>query len=672
MSNYIPVYAHPDRMPVDISFVFENEKPSGKHGFCKVDGEHFVFEDGTRAAFWGVILNGAASFPEHEYSEKLARRLAQAGVNIVRFHQLDSEWATPNIYRITAGKTLHTTRVLCEESLDRMDYLIKCLKEQGIYATVDMTTYRKFKTGDGVVDADKFMLNVQKIYAIYDPTMIELQKEFCNNYWNHFNPYTGLKYKDDPFFVMCDIINENDMFKMPRARKGWQDIPYYDNMFLDMFRAWVKENGIDYDVDKCVLYDKKDETQIAFRTYLHKKYCEDMYAYIRSLGVRVPLTGTNWTGAGGLVKAQENMDFQDGHCYFYDWNWGEYEKVTANVSLTGQKAAPLGGACTSRIAGKPMFMTEWNMPFSNSYRAEGPIWFPAVAALQGWGGMSIHTYAYGTHLSDNNIIGKEATSLTIGGIPYREGIFSCWNDPASFGLFYHGALMLRRGDVAESQHTVGNRIKDMGSVVKTLTGSAMEIHKVASVLDTTDTSKLAEIFDEDQAYPHEDPNVITSDTGEIFRDKKRKLGGVKSPRTKAVYGFFGSKEISNKRVEKIVDLDGVTVNANTDFGVIAISSLTDDPICHSDNMLLTAVGRARNTDMQFDGEKLIDYGHPPVLIEVIDAEIRIKTDRPNLFVWGINSDGYYVGRLDSVYEDGELKFHIGPHFPAQYYLIMEE
>ena len=31
-----------------------------------------------------------------------------------------------------------------------------------------------------------------------------------------------------------------------------------------------------------------------------------------------------------------------------------------------------------------------------------------------------------------------------------------------------------------------------------------------------------------------------------------------------------------------------------------------------------------------------------------------------------------VGMLATTYENGELKFHIGPHFPAQYYLIMEE
>ena len=98
MSRYIPQPAYPDAMPVDISFVFESEKPAGRHGFIKVCGDDLRFEDGTLARFWGVNFNGGACFPEHDYSPKVARRLAQAGCNIVRFHQMDAEFDTPNIY----------------------------------------------------------------------------------------------------------------------------------------------------------------------------------------------------------------------------------------------------------------------------------------------------------------------------------------------------------------------------------------------------------------------------------------------------------------------------------------------------------------------------------------------------------------------------------------------
>ena len=38
IAKYIPYVLLWDKMPIDISFVFENEKPAGKHGFLQVKG----------------------------------------------------------------------------------------------------------------------------------------------------------------------------------------------------------------------------------------------------------------------------------------------------------------------------------------------------------------------------------------------------------------------------------------------------------------------------------------------------------------------------------------------------------------------------------------------------------------------------------------------------------
>ena len=114
MSKFIPFPMFYDDVPLDISFALEQDIPAGKRGFLKCDGDVFRFEDGTPARFWGVNINGGANFPEHDYAEKVARRLAQAGCNIARFHQLDAEWDTPNMYALTKGKRVTTTRVLDE------------------------------------------------------------------------------------------------------------------------------------------------------------------------------------------------------------------------------------------------------------------------------------------------------------------------------------------------------------------------------------------------------------------------------------------------------------------------------------------------------------------------------------------------------------------------------
>ena len=184
MSRYIPMPAYPDRMPVDISFVFEDEKPAGKHGFVCADGDDLRFEDGTIAKFWGVNFNSGACFPDKDYAPQVAARLTQAGCNIVRFHQMDAEWSTPNVFAFTKGKRVTTTRQLDPRSMDRLDYLIYCLKQEGIYCYLDMMTYRKFKEGDDVPFHES-LLDGGKPWSLVDPQMIALQKEYCTQLWTH-------------------------------------------------------------------------------------------------------------------------------------------------------------------------------------------------------------------------------------------------------------------------------------------------------------------------------------------------------------------------------------------------------------------------------------------------------------------------------------------------------
>ena len=675
MSRYIPVYPHYDRMPIDISFLFEDEVPAGKHGFCKVDGDHFAFEDGTKATFWGVIPNGASNFPEHDYAEKCADRLAQAGCNFVRFHQLDADWHTPNLFRFSAGRRVETTRKFDPKSMERLDYWIKCLKERGLYASVDMTTYRRFTSGDGVV-CPELLSNGAKMYSVFDPHMIELQKEFCTNFWEHYNPYTELKYKDDPFFAFCIISNEVEPFRnfrksSPLTHKA--NIPYYEEEYREMFRAWLRERGSDREVpDDLVRGDAKDPEQVEFCTELHQKFCETMYAHIRSLGVKIPITGTNYTKNGAVVKAQRNMDFQDSHCYYRFNMWEEQEKVMPNRSMIAEPRCPIAKANINHLYGQPMFMTEWDNTWPNSYRAEGPIYYPAIAALQGYSGMSIHTYGYSPYHKDTDVIGKESEAAGgPGGSAFREGMFTVWNDPAKFGLFYHGALMMRRGDVRQAEKTVGSLLTGnaIPKMVDTLQASAMDFHRVVSVLPEQDKTGLDEVYDSADTYPGIDEDVLVSDTGELWRDKKRKIGAVDTPRTKVVYGALHIYNQTGLSYQNRVDLNGMSVKSHTDFAVVAASSLSDKPLNETDNILLSTIGRACNTGMSFDGEKLLDYGRPPIQVEVIDAEIEIETVHPDLVIWSIDSNGYMTGRLNSVYEDGRLKFHVGPKYASPYYLI---
>ena len=158
---------------------------------------------------------------------------------------------------------------------------------------------------------------------------------------------------------------------------------------------------------------------------------------------------------------------------------------------------------------------------------------------------------------------------------------------------------------------------------------------------------------------------VTSDTGELYRNWEKGCGWIDAGRTKAVYGFVGGEQF---------DLTDVSVRVRNNYATVAISSLTDDDISRSGNLLITAVGKADNTGAVYNNDhtSLLEEGKAPVLIEVIEAEIAIKTDRKNLKVWSVDNEGYYTGYLPASYEDGVFRFSIGGEFESMYYLVQEQ
>ncbi len=653
MSKYIPYPFYHDDVPLDISFVFEDEKPAGKHGFIKAKGRHFVFEDGTRVRFWGTNLNGGANFPTHDYAEKLSKRLAKLGINLVRFHQLDSEWNTPNIFSYAKGKPFDG-RSLDAQSMDRLDYLIYCLKKEGIYCYMDMFTYRKFRSWEGVENAEN-LPDAAKPYCIFDDTLIELQKELCKMLWTHYNPYTELTYANDPVFVMAEIVNECHLFTSGQKITAE---PYKTN-FAEAFDKWLKakgdqRSGWDFDLE-----DFKDETLIEFKMELQEEYFQIMTKCMRDCGVRIPITGNNMIQTPANLKTHLMFDFLDDHAYLYDWRWGEKQKYGKNQAIT-KEYKPFLTRTLATVKDKPTFMSEWDMPWPNDYRAESPIYTAAFGLLQDWSGFAIHTYAYTSNLDRMNVLGKEIQAEKVGNVPYRQGIFSAWNDPAKFGLFYHSALMTRRGDVKPSNEVLTIPHKSWSTTYGDLGRANSEKCRVEA--DTEFKNFLGTDFEGIKAENEID--IMTSDTGELHINRIDNYGTVNTPMTKCAYGFLGKN--------KEIDLSGVKINCETDFAVVALSSLSDKEITDSENILLTAVGRSKNTGARFENEQMFDLGTAPVCIEVIETDIEIQTSVNGLKVWAISPEGFYIGTVAATYENGALKFRLGDISNSMYYLICKD
>ncbi len=651
MTNYITYPFYPDDVPVDISFVFEDEKPAGKHGFLTVKGRKFVFEDGTEVKFWGTNFNGAGCFPEHDYAKIIAKRLAKMGINLVRFHQLDSEWHTPNIFALTKGKRM-TSGHLDPLAMEKLDYLIYALKEEGIYVYLDMITYRKFRSDEGVENAHA-LIDSAKPYSIFSRKLIDLQKEFCEEIWTHYNPYTKLKYCDDPVIVLTEVTNECDLFGYNGGIKDY--IEPYKTEFNKYFNEWLKENKIDEKAEDINPTWSTKLTLIDFKVELQKRYYREMIECMRNAGVKIPIAGTNWNVTPGNYKSQLVCDFLDTHAYHYDWQWGEFQKKCTNVAVTQQRNSYLADCGYISEADMPTYISEWDMPWPNEHRAESVIHSAALGAFQGWSGFAIHTYSYSTKLDEMKIIGEEFTAPKIGNTPYRQGVFSAWNDPAKFGLFYHAALVTRRGDVREGLKTYGITPKDITDWDSDPVATNFERYKFVTDIDNKNGFP--------QMPEDTKESFAASDTGELYRNWEKNYGTVNTDMTKCAYGYLA------KNGE--IYLSGVNINCKTDFAVIAMSSLTKDPITKSDNILLTTVGRAQNTDAKFAGDLMLDIGKSPVILENIEAEIEIETDVDTLTVWSVSAEGYYIGTVPTEYKDGKFKFRVGEVSRSMYYLIVK-
>ena len=185
-------------------------------------------------------------------------------------------------------------------SMDRLDYLIYCLKQEGIYVYMDLLTYRRFKSGDGVRLAEK-LDNAAKPYSTFDRRLIELQKKFNHDFWTHYNPYTRLNYKDDPVIVLTEVTNENDLFTQRVVLE-----PYRSEL-EKIYRDWATGKKIKIAREK-IEFNRDDENIRLFFIEMQKRYYAEMIAHMRETGVKIPIAGTNWSRNAAHLSAEISAD----------------------------------------------------------------------------------------------------------------------------------------------------------------------------------------------------------------------------------------------------------------------------------------------------------------------------------------------------------------------------
>ena len=320
-SNWVVDKIGVHSFPIDLSFLNISEKPAGRKGFVTIDKDKLVFENGDTARFWGTNLTAATLFRTSKPNvRKQAKRLSKMGFNLVRLHHHDSPWVNPNIFGTSKA---HDTKTLSRESLDKLDWWIKSLKDEGIYVWLDLHVQRYLKANDDIYAFDEIDKKNKRMrkgadlkgYNYVNLTIKNAMRKFNRDYVTHVNPYTGLAYKDEPAIIAMLLTNENDVTKhygnklLPN-----KNVPMHNKIYTSEAHGFARQHGLhagrtlrswEYGPSKLFLND------------LEHQFNKELISELRELGVKVPIATTSTWGNNPLVSlpALTTGDIIDVHTY---------------------------------------------------------------------------------------------------------------------------------------------------------------------------------------------------------------------------------------------------------------------------------------------------------------------------------------------------------------------
>lgn len=589
--------------PVDLTFLNTAEAPAGKRGFVKVAGERLQFADGSTARFWGTNISAYALYTTPKEAVRLqAKRLSALGFNLVRLHHHDSPWVSPNIFG--DAKAPSTTQRLSADALDRLDWWIKCLKDEGVYIWLDLHVQRAFKPADNIFGFDEIRKGKDvadlKGYSYVNPGIQSAMQNFNEAYVTHVNPYTGKAHKDEPAIAAMLITNENDITQhFGNALLPDKQVPGHNRLYMAEADSFARTHNLPK--DKVWRSWEYGPSKI-FLNDLERRVNADALAHLRSLGVQVPVASTSTWGGNPLssLPALTAGDVVDVHAY---GGLGQLEKNPLTTPHIAHWMA------AGQVVGKPLTVSEWNAePFPTPDRHTLPLFVAGAASHQGWDAMLQYAYT------------QEAST--------GPGSASNWhahNDPALLATLPAAALMYRQGHVREASTTF---VFDPGA--DQLFNQALSPANSAALRTAAEVGKLQVAMPATpaltwltRAAPAAGATVLrdpaasvlqpgateaTTDTGEITHNWSKGTYLINTPRTQAAMGWLGGEAIT---------LKDVSIKTSTRSATVAVQSLDGAAIAQSRNLMVSlgsrAVPRGKN--------------QLPFFVEPVLGEIRIRAPK---------------------------------------------
>jgi hypothetical protein len=577
-----------------------------------------------------------------------------------------------------------------EERWDRLDYLIYQCKQAGIYLVLTPIYWTEFE----VVAPDGSQVKTSShVILFFNENMEQEVRKLWKTFYSHVNPYTGLRYMDDPTLAAFELKNEDSPFWALSWIKNdlpvfWKEIQQQFSDFLKekykttdaLRKAWTFENypsalaeNESLEKGNIEVYElsgwhlERSDRDIAMRPrksdqteFLHQKltgFYSRSYNYLREIGCKQAIAGSNWRGHSysmrHILEADSHMDFLDQHDYFDhpQGGWNTDVAVQHNESmLKSPQAGLIGNLAPRQVINRPYTVSEWNIGAWNEHLMEASFSMISVGLLQGWDGLIQFVLL-------PRRAPREKTTLS-------DGFFNVGENPSVIMQYPTLSRMWHRKDITESEPVFIRRISPEqlhmpGPIPSRFMPEAFFLSHGPEIPDEDEYGHMLSVVGKvgnefvAQTTPHYEKEGISSYldqkgktarsmTGELTWNWGQGYMLINTPKTQGICGYIGGINIA---------AENVSISSQTQYGLIILTTVEDaSVISKSKRLLLTALGRARNTGTVYgnaaDRDKttdrhatsvslppehrvaVLELGEAPIITEPVTGKISIALNQP--------------------------------------------
>ncbi len=413
---------------------------------------------------------------------------------------------------------------------------------------------------------------------------------------------------------------------------------------------------------------------LAFLAETDRAYLNSMRDVVREkAGSLVPIAGTQ-IGFGGLMTldSHRDLDYHDNHFYIDHYNfpntaWDARDWRIRDSSAVGSGLSTILNIATTRVAGRPFTVSEFNQNWPNRQAAELDPLLAVIGAFQDWDGLMHFAYSHGRGWDD--------------GVPSGFDLNGDWTKWVNFGqtawLFRSGAITTPETVIpvpaARALRERATRERRNGAIAAFLT-SASGYQPLNALRHRIALTESADPLPAELRQPAESP--ITAATGQFAYNPSARLFILDAPQAAAIIGYTGHDPVAAGPMRLTLK------DSARGFFTAILTPADGKPLAESKRLLLTLPGeslRAQPGTNPAEPQKLIPYpnttdwytvqpepgtnrpsgnrsgGAKPTFMERIECELTLRITAGTPRIYPLDGAGQRLQALDTLsIENGVL------------------